>query len=250
MRCEQARESLSARLDGEDVARDRAGVDGHVSGCAPCRQWLDDAATVTRLLRTSLVAPTDADDHGLLDAVLAAAPDTRWARGGLALRAALAVAGFAQFVVGIAQVASMGMASTSPLPSGMTADHLWHESAAWNIAIGACFAWIALRRSRPAGVLPMLTAFVGVLLLLSVEDLSTGEVAAGALLSHGFVVVGYLILLALRHPGFDVVTPPARRAWRLRADDIVDAGSRIDGRTRPARTATDGVSACDQSIAA
>ncbi len=247
MRCEQVRIALSARLDGEDGPASGSAVDAHVNGCPACARWLDDAAAVTRLLRTNLAPAPTLEDPRFLESVLAAAPGRGWSRGGTALRVALAIVGFAQFVLGVAQVAAMGMAASQPVAGGMTADHLWHESAAWNIAIGAGYAWIALRRSRPAGVMPMLTAFVGVLLLLSAEDLVTGEVAATALLTHGFVVLGYLILLALRHPGFDVATPPGTRLWRLATDDLVDvdertaAGSRTAGsRTVGGATATAG----------
>ena len=243
MRCEQVRSALSARLDGEDVPGARAAVDAHVDGCTECARWLDDAATVTRLLRTTLVAAPAADDRHLIDAVLVAAPGHGWARGGTALRFALAVVGFAQFVLGVAQVAAIGMTSAQPVSGGMTADHLWHESAAWNIAIGAGYAWIALRRTRPAGVLPMLTAFVGVLLLLSAEDLATGEVGASALLTHGFVVLGYVILLVLRHPGFDAATPPARRSWRLPADDLMDTEERIERTAGSPRRSAGGATA-------
>ena len=47
---------LSAQLDGEDDPADRERVDEHLAGCAGCREWLDQAATVNRLTRTSVVA--------------------------------------------------------------------------------------------------------------------------------------------------------------------------------------------------
>ena len=96
---------------------------------------------------------------------------------------------------------------------------LLHESAAWNVAIGAGYLWIALRRARPAGLLPILTAFVGVLTVLSISDLAAGEVVASTLAMHTFVALGYVVLLVLRHPGFDAVTPPGKRRWRLRVDE-------------------------------
>jgi predicted anti-sigma-YlaC factor YlaD len=224
MGCEQVREALSARLDGEDSPHEMTGVDRHVEGCGACRQWYDDAALVTRLTRTAVAtdAPvaTGASERDLMiEAVLAVAPGPGWARTGRALRIALSVLGFGQFALGIAQVAALGMAHGQAPAGGMTSDHLWHESAAWNVAVGAAYMWIAVRRGRPAGVLPIMTAFVAVLVLLSIDDLLTGEVAVSALLTHGFIALGYAILLLLRHPGFDAVTPPAKRSWRLRFDD-------------------------------
>ncbi|GAB3827182.1 hypothetical protein [Dactylosporangium cerinum] len=112
--------------------------------------------------------------------------------------------GAAQFVLGIAQVTS-GATATELHGSG--SGHLWHESAAWNVAIGAGFGWIASRRGRPAGALPMLTAFVALLALLSVNDVLAGRVETERLLSHGFVLAGYAIVVALTRPALDPDRP-------------------------------------------
>jgi predicted anti-sigma-YlaC factor YlaD len=218
MRCDQVREALSARLDGEESRHEAARTDAHLETCADCRSWYDAAARITRLARTSVVAaPATSID---LTVALAAAPGPAWARTGRGLRVLLGLLGFAQFVLGVTQIASLGLHAGSGSADGMSSDHLLHESAAWNLAIGAGYLWIALRRARPAGLLPILTAFVGVLMLLSISDLVTGQVVASTLLMHAFVVAGYVVLLLLRHPGFDTVTPPGRRRWRLRyADD-------------------------------
>ncbi|MBB4962007.1 putative anti-sigma-YlaC factor YlaD [Micromonospora polyrhachis] len=217
--CEQCRESLSARLDGEDDEADRLAIDGHLTGCPACRRWWDDAALVTRLARTGLVEV----GRGVSDEVLAAAPGPARGRLLLSLRSALGVLGLAQFVLGLVQLT--GFTTGHPHP-GLHTDpnHLWHESAAWNVAIGAGFAWVALRRGRPGGIVPMLTAFVAVLGLLSVNDLAAGRVDPGRLLSHGFLVAGYLIVLLLAHRNLDPGESPAgpagdRPGWRVRFDD-------------------------------
>jgi predicted anti-sigma-YlaC factor YlaD len=222
MGCAEVRELLSARLDGEDTPGEAALADAHLTGCAECAAWFETAARVTRLVRTGVVAEPDPAPDGLLETVLAAAPGRGWARTGRWLRAALGVLGFGQFLIGIGQIASLRMSAGIGSAGGMTSDHLLHESAAWNVAIGAGYVWIATRRGRPSGVLPILTAFVGVLLLLSISDLLSGEVVAANLLTHLFVVIGYVILLALRHPGFDAATPPGQRRWRLRPDEGFD----------------------------
>jgi predicted anti-sigma-YlaC factor YlaD len=124
----------------------------------------------------------------------------------------LAAVGAVQLILGLAQV---GGGSSSPhVHTGLdaTPGHLWHESAAWNVAVGAGFLFIALRRNRPTGLVPMLTAFVGMLLLLSVNDLSAGRVDTARLVSHGFVILGYLIVVALSRAGGDSVQPPGDRA--------------------------------------
>lgn len=127
----------------------------------------------------------------------------------VALRVLLGAFGAAQFVLGIAQVTNA--ASAAEL-HGDGSGHLWHESAAWNVAIGAGFGWIASRRGRPAGALPMLTAFVALLALLSVNDVLAGRVETARLLSHGFVLAGYAIVIALTRPALDPGRPPSRRS--------------------------------------
>src|SRR5690348_7006884 len=57
MACEQIREILSAALDGEDRPGERTEADAHLAGCAACRQWLHDAAAVTRRIRLGVALP-------------------------------------------------------------------------------------------------------------------------------------------------------------------------------------------------
>lgn len=204
--CERYREALSARLDGEQEPVPPAGTDAHLAGCADCRRWLDDAATVTRLARTR---PAGA----LVDvtaAALAAAPGHGRARLALTLRTALGLLGVVQLGLGLWQV------TAPPVDhllhgTGASPAHLWHETAAWNIAIGAGFVWVAARRSRAVGMLPILTVFIGALVLLSAADMLAGRVEPVRLASHGVVLLGYAIALALTRAPLDL-TPPERRA--------------------------------------
>jgi predicted anti-sigma-YlaC factor YlaD len=227
MACERWREMLSAQLDGEDEPADRVRTDEHLSGCADCRQWLDRAAEVNRLTRTGPVVSVP----DLSDAVLAALPPgpaapARRARWATALHVALGAVGAVQLVLGLAQVGSGTPGGDHAHPGvglAATPGHLWHESAAWNVAVGAGFLFIALRRTRPTGLVPMLTAFVGMLLLLSVNDLTVGRVDAARLVSHGFVIGGYLIVVALSRVTAGPPVPPGERSagsgWRVRPDD-------------------------------
>lgn len=208
------REALSARMDGEDEPVAPALVDAHLAQCGACRRWQGQAVAATRMVRLWPLdaAPPPADR--LLAGYPQASRRTAFsrARGWLtrsrlvvALRVLLAGFGLAQFVLGIAQAANAATAHAHQ------AGHVFHESAAWNVAIGAGFAWIATRRGTPAGALPMLTAFVALLALLSANDLLAGAVETTRLVSHGFVVAGYAIVLALSRPALDPGAPPADR---------------------------------------
>jgi predicted anti-sigma-YlaC factor YlaD len=232
---------LSAQLDGEDDPATRLLVDEHLADCAGCREWLDRAATVNRLTRTGVPVAPD-----LTAAILAALPGgppaedplrpaagslrrvaglrrwasrwgaaegrpSRWLPVAAGLYVALAAVGAVQLILGLGQVGGGVAGAHEHAGLNATPGHLWHESAAWNVAVGAGYLFIALRRSRPSGLVPMLTAFVGMLLLLSVNDLTGGRVDSTRLVSHGFVIVGYLLVVALsRIPG-GFAAPPGER---------------------------------------
>jgi predicted anti-sigma-YlaC factor YlaD len=241
--CEHYRESLSARLDGEDDPAERAATDAHLAGCAACRRWFDAAATVTRLARTGPVP----QQVQVSDDVLAAAPGRGRHRLVRVLRVALGVLGVGQFLLGAAQIG--GVAAAQHLHTGANPDHLWHESAAWNVAVGAGFAWIALRRTRASGIIPTLTAFVAALTLLTASDVMAGRVDLDRVLSHAFIVVGYAIVLVLSRAAREPGEPPTdqrtpRPAWRLRLDEPAEPAPRpplrlIRNLPAQARAATD-----------
>ena len=245
---------LSAQLDGEDDPALRPLVDEHLAGCAGCRGWLDQAALVNRLTRTGLV--TDVPD--LSAAILAALPagpaPSRWrrlvpgwatvpawltrARLATALYLGLAAIGAVQLILGLAQVG--GGASSEHVHAGLdaSAGHLWHESAAWNVAVGAGYLFIALRRNRPTGLVPMLTAFVAMLLLLSVNDLTADRVDSTRLISHGFVILGYLLIVVLSRVAPESVRPPGAKArgasgWRASFGDETGEEQAPAARFRP-----------------
>jgi predicted anti-sigma-YlaC factor YlaD len=243
MGCERWREMLSAQLDGEDDPADRPRVDDHLAGCAGCRGWLDAAAAVNRATRTSVGIAPDLSAT-ILAALREAGPVKAgpfWRRVPSAayLYVALAAVGAVQLILGLGQVG--GGVAGAHVHSGLdaTPGHLWHESAAWNVAVGAGYLFIALRRSRPSGLMPMLTAFVGMLLLLSVNDLTGDRVDGTRLVSHGFVILGYLLVVALsRIPGSFAAPPGARSdggsGWRAHfAGDEPEAAAEPAPAPRP-----------------
>ncbi len=232
------REALSARLDGEefsaewdgagrvgpaagtgvgaDIGRNgpvrAADIDAHLDACGACRQWYEDAAFITRLAR---VDAGTAAVGGIPDSVLDATPGPTRARLAKMLRVALALLGAGQILLAVAQVAGpMGAESTALM-------HMTHEFTAWNAAIGASFLFIAWRRTRPAALLPLLTAFVGVLTLLSVDDIVHGDVSAGRLGTHAMLLAGFAVVVAMSRPSLSFDAPPGLRqrtqgsGWRL-----------------------------------
>ncbi|GAA2220906.1 zf-HC2 domain-containing protein [Micromonospora olivasterospora] len=225
MGCEQWREILSAQLDGEATAAEQVGADAHLDECAGCRSWLDQAAAITRRARLTVTAP----GPDLSDTILALPPGAAPSRCGLrkrvmlTLRGLLGLLGALQLVLGLAQV-GRGPAGGHNHAGVLGSGHLWHESAAWNVAVGAGFLFVAARRTRPTGLVPMLSAFVGTLVLLSVNDLLTGRVDTTRLVSHGFLLAGYAIVVALSWSRLRPDGPQARGrgdrpGWRLSVDE-------------------------------
>ncbi|WP_243710430.1 zf-HC2 domain-containing protein [Micromonospora sp. KC213] len=222
LRCEGWREILSAHLDAEASAEEAGAAQRHLDACLECRRWLEAAAVVNRRIRTQVV--TGLPD--LTDAILAAAPPpglrSTWrVRLVAGARLVLGVLGAGQLVLGLAQVGRAAV--TDQLhPAGQ---HLWHEAAAWNVAVGAGFLFVAVRRSPPAGLLPTLSVFVATLVLLSVNDLVTARVDLSRLVSHVFLVAGYVVTVLLSRPALRSGWPPPGSGrpgwarWRLRPDD-------------------------------
>ncbi|WP_326553560.1 zf-HC2 domain-containing protein [Micromonospora sp. NBC_01813] len=232
MGCADFREMLSAELDGETSAAESATAREHLGDCAGCRTWYATASAVTALAVRTPPQSVVTVDESVLDALPKPRKLTA-ARVTTMLRYALGLLGVAQFLLGAAQIGGVadGHLHVADAIGGTAPNHLWHESAAWNVALGAGFAWIAVRRTRPSGILPTLTAFVAVLALLSVNDVITGRVDYPRLLSHGLVVVGYLLLLALgrRDTERDSPSGDQRRAgsrWRVELDEAPPTPSR------------------------
>jgi predicted anti-sigma-YlaC factor YlaD len=217
--CRQCREAVSARLDGEDPPGGAAGTEraeAHLVTCSACRAFVDDAAHITRLARTRPVEEVVDLTPALLEAWTAAAPvrevaaaerkrqvrRRRWALD--VVRAGLGAVALGQLSLAGASIAATGTDETHvAMPgmglSGASAAHFSHESAAWNLALGVAFGWVARGRVRPPpGRVPQKAAFVGVLTALSVPDLVAGRVDASRLVGHGVVVLGLVLLLVFR----------------------------------------------------
>ncbi|WP_410570189.1 zf-HC2 domain-containing protein [Amycolatopsis sp. cmx-4-61] len=209
MRCEDCREALSARLDGET---EPASPDEHLASCAECREWL---AGAERLRRTMLLRPAPPVPD-LTAAILDRTPAP--SGEGWGLRIALTVVAIAQ----------LGLAFAELLGTAHGGVHLGHESGAWNLAVGIGLLAAALRPGTAGGQLPLLTGFVGVLLALSAGDLAAGQVTLSRLATHVLVVLGLALLYAVHRAQRDRGAPlPAATA----DDGTVTRGSTVD---RPA----------------
>jgi predicted anti-sigma-YlaC factor YlaD len=236
--CTQCKEALSARLDGEEGQAERLAIDAHLAGCAACHRFGEGAAHVTRLARTA-VATQEPD---IAEAVLAAVPRSRRPQLVTALRVLLGLVGLAQ--AELAVIGMLGAHSTAPgtqgvVLQGASLTHFAHESAAWNLALGVGFLWVAWRSTRSAGMVPTLATFVAVLTVLVVMDAMAGGVDVARLLAHGLVVLGLILMIVLdrlpRPTGGTVPGAPTLRRGRLDPTRSADAtiGIGVDGLPPP-----------------
>jgi predicted anti-sigma-YlaC factor YlaD len=153
--------------------------------------WLAAATTAGRLLRVSSDTPPDLSEQILRDA---GTPAARLLRRRRTIQLCLAVLAVLQWVLAVPGLWGQDIGMPAAMAIGA---HPAHESAAWNVAVGAALLAVALRPARAAGTLPILLTFVAVLAVLSVPDLLDGTVTAARLSSHGAVVLAVLLIAVL-----------------------------------------------------
>lgn len=214
MNCARYREAASARLDGEPLGLSAAALEHHLATCLDCARWLATAERAGRSLRISATVPPDLSAQILTTVVL---PHRRLARRERLVRSGLLVLGFIQWALAMPALFGQNMAEHA-MAMGT---HAAHESAAWNLAMGASFLAVAVKPARSSGTLPILATFVGVLSVLSIPDLVSGQVEPARLASHLGVLAG-LVLVALLSRAQKLPSPsmtasepvPARAAKR------------------------------------
>jgi predicted anti-sigma-YlaC factor YlaD len=189
MTCARYREAASARLDGEPLGMSATALTNHLAACADCAAWLATAERAGRKLRVSGQTPPDLSGQILQQVVL---PAARLARRRRWLRIGLVLLGFVQWALATPALFGQNVAMQAGMAMGA---HAAHESAAWNLAMGASFLAVAVKPARAIGTLPILATFVTVLAVLSVPDLLAGAVEAARLASHAGVVAGLVLVL-------------------------------------------------------
>lgn len=199
MRCDVAREALSARLDGERPQVLAQQVDAHLESCRSCRAWLIGAAVQTR--RLASMEPGDAPD--LVDKILAsaAAESTAYRRGMRSLRShyrrwGLIGVGAFQVAIAAAQISgtNFGMVSMH-MHGAMSGEHLMHESTAWLLALGLAMMAAGIWPVTAIGVAAITGVYSVALLSYVIVDAFNGEVTVARIASHVPVLLGLVFAL-------------------------------------------------------
>jgi predicted anti-sigma-YlaC factor YlaD len=185
--CEQCRNAVSARFDGEAPGAPDHVVDGHLAGCASCRGWADHLRRVGPVLRLSPVEPVPDLSGPILAA--AAARRRRSATTPGPARVALALVGVAQLL--LALPALLGEAA------GATA-HVARDHGSWELALAVGLLVAAFRPARTTGLMPVVAVLTVALLGSTAVDVASGLTTVSAESSHLLPLTGLAMLVVLR----------------------------------------------------
>jgi predicted anti-sigma-YlaC factor YlaD len=193
MRCVDARELISARLDAELTALEEEGLDVHLLGCAGCADHARHLAVLHRLrIRPAEQVP----DLTAKIVARTTAPRTR------ELLPVLDLANATLLVVALTQlVFALPVLLLGDTPAG--AVHTGRELAAFNAAFAVGLLVVVWQPGRASGLLPMAAALAGAMLLGGAADQARGVEALVDEGHHLLEVVGLggLYVVARRSHG-------------------------------------------------
>lgn len=178
MQCEEYREAISARLDGEPGGVAADDLERHLGLCRACRAYRDEAAGLHRQIRVSQAPPVP----DRTQQIVAALPERR---GASLWRGLLLWAGLAKLAVGLPQLVP-GLADSS--------EHLARELAAWDIALAVALLLAAWQPVRAIGLLPLLAVMAAVTLAAAGVDIASGTVPLRGEIHHLIEAVGLVAL--------------------------------------------------------
>jgi predicted anti-sigma-YlaC factor YlaD len=233
--CLTCREALSARMDGETEPVPPAETDEHLDSCVECRAWQLRVEQISRMLRVREAPPVPDLSAAILDLAVPPQPTRGWWA-----RIALIVVAVAQLGLALTQVLGVGSPGHDTAHAATPgAEHLFNESTAWNLAIGAALLWAAFRSRVTTGLIPVLGGVVLLLGVYSALDLATGTVPLTRVAEHTLLAVALALLILLNRryhaptPGHGAATDSNDGA-RTHDDELTDpTGQPPDGKNRP-----------------
>jgi predicted anti-sigma-YlaC factor YlaD len=192
MRCDQIREAISARLDGEEPGIAPAEIGTHVASCPGCRAFMEGTAALHRSVRLAAAPPVPDLTPQVLAAIGAETGDRDLGSRERGLRIALALLGLVQ--LGVAVPALLGS-------DGGVDIHSARHLGSFSIALAVGFLFAAWRPARVAGLLPVVAALVVCVVGTSLLDVIGGRTAAVGEANHGVEIAGLMAAWLLAHPG-------------------------------------------------
>jgi len=184
VQCDDAREAISAGLDGEDSAVDAARVEEHLARCPGCRSWRETAHAHTRLVRLRAAEPPWHPTQVLLSAVPLVAGSRRRRLSILLLRAGL-------LSLAAAQVAFV-------VPAWLFGSHdAARDVGAFDLAMATGFLLAAWRPDRSRGMTVIVGTAALLLLATAVVETASGRTGAFSEAPHLAAAVGWVLLYRL-----------------------------------------------------
>jgi predicted anti-sigma-YlaC factor YlaD len=179
--CEEVREALSARADGESSHQESTSIDRHLESCPECRAHAGRIDRLDRLVRVRPAEPVP----DLVAAVTTRARPARLGRGGW-MRPALA------WVAVVMLVQSLPPLVLGEL-GGIDA-HFARHLGAFGTALAIGFAFAAWKPHRAFGLLPFTAALVATTLVSICADVVSGTRTPLAELLHVTELAGLVLL--------------------------------------------------------
>lgn len=178
MRCSEAREAVSAQLDGEVSPAETGELESHLASCPECRAWKEAAHQVTRRARLGPARPVPESLPGPLTGGV---PRTTDHRAAPRLRLLLVAFGLAQLAV----------AFHALFFSSVDVDR---DLAAFDTAIGVGFLVAAWRPSRAVGMRSVVGTAAVLLLASASVEVAQGDTTVLAETPHLLTAGGWLLL--------------------------------------------------------
>lgn len=204
MRCDAAREAISALLDGDLCEAGQDALERHLASCASCRAWQEAAHRLTRLARIQR-SPAPRPPASLYEALRAerARSTTAWhAPASLAgARVGLAAVALGQLALSVPMLL-LGEDRSAPV-------HVAHEMGSLDLALALGFLAAVRRPARALGMLSLVGVAALLLVVTAVVDLVGGRTTLLDETPHLAVVAGWLLLWRLA-----VLAPPSHERPR------------------------------------
>lgn len=199
MQCDDVRDALSARLDGEPTGLDDAALGAHVAGCPDCTALEASLADLHRRTRVRPAEPVPDLSAAIMARVVPPTPARTFARVTLLVVAAGLV------------VVSLPTLLTAPGPHAHESRHF----AIYDLALAGGFAYVAARPWVARTLLPLLGALGALMLAGAVVDTAIGGGSSLGDSHHVLQFAGIALVAALARPageGWVARRHAARRA--------------------------------------
>lgn len=192
MRCDQAREALSARLDGELPQLDDPTLDAHLDSCAACQSHARALAGLHRSLRVRAAEPVP----DLTRQIMAATAD-RLPHPTARVAAGIEWARYSLFTVAMTELI---LALPLLLLAEQDSDNALHttrELGAFSLALAVGMLVAAWQPERASGMLPMAGALAAGLIATATADVITGHSPVLGEAPHLLELIGVVLLWRL-----------------------------------------------------